>query len=241
MRYSVVVLAAMLCISAVAAQEGGARTAFADPVRFAKAIAAFEAADAQMPPPAGAIVCTGSSSMRGWHQRLATDLAPLTVIPRGFGGSNYYDLLHYADRVVLAYQPRAVLLYEGDNDVAAGIPAAQIHETFLALVARLRGRLPELRIYVIGAKPSIARWQMWPQMVEANGLVRAACEADPAMTYIDVSPGMLQDDGLPRPEIFVTDNLHMNDAGYDAWTAAVAPILLAAEEAYETQGDSAHE
>lgn len=161
----------------------------------------------------------------------------MTVIPRGFGGSNYYDLLHYADRVVLAYQPRAVLLYEGDNDVAAGIPATQIHETFLALVARLRGRLPALRIYVIGAKPSIARWDKWPQMIEANTLVRTACEQDPGMMYIDVSPGMLQTDGMPRPEIFVADNLHMNDAGYDAWAAAIAPILRAAEATHEIRRD----
>jgi lysophospholipase L1-like esterase len=119
--------------------------------------------------------------------------------------------------------PRAVLLYEGDIDVAAGIPAAQIHETFLALVARLRGRLPALRIYVIGAKPSIARWDKWPQMIEANALVRTACDEDPWMTYIDVSPGMLQTDGMPRPEIFVADNLHMNGAGYDSWRRWLPP------------------
>ncbi|HCL31671.1 MAG TPA: hypothetical protein DIC52_24980 [Candidatus Latescibacteria bacterium] len=232
MRGRTTLLIGIACASAIWAQEP-MRKSFGDPARFEKTISAFEAADKLAPPPKGAILCTGSSSMRGWHHRIADDLAPLTVIARGFGGSNYYDVLHYADRVVLAYQPRAVLLYEGDNDVAAGIPAAQIHETFQALVARLRGRLPELRIYVIGAKPSIRRWQKWPQMVAANALVRATCDADPALTYIDVSASMMDAYGMPRAEIFVADSLHMNDAGYDAWTAAVAPVLLEGEAAHE--------
>ena len=223
MRRLLALLVGLMSLSVTFAQDSAGRKSFADPQRFAEAIAAFEMADAAAPVPPGGIVCTGSSSMRGWHHRIAKDLAPLTVVPRGFGGSNYYDLLHYADRVVLAYQPRAVLLYEGDIDVAAGIPAAQIHETFLALVARLRGRLPALRIYVIGAKPSIARWDKWPQMIEANALVRTACDEDPWMTYIDVSPGMLQTDGMPRPEIFVADNLHMNGAGYDSWRRWLPP------------------
>ncbi len=232
MRGRTTLLIGIACASAIWAQDP-MRKSFGDPARFEKTISAFEAADKLAPPPKGAILCTGSSSMRGWHHRIADDLAPLTVIARGFGGSNYYDVLHYADRVVLAYQPRAVLLYEGDNDVAAGIPAAQIHETFQALVARLRGRLPELRIYVIGAKPSIRRWQKWPQMVAANALVRATCDADPALTYIDVSASMMDAYGMPRAEIFVADSLHMNDAGYDAWTAAVAPVLLEGEAAHE--------
>lgn len=228
-------LMAGLSVLGVAAASAQAveRRAYADPARFDAAMSAFAAADSLAPPPRGAIVCTGSSSMGGWHKRIAADLAPLTVIPRGFGGSNYYDVLHHADRVILKYEPRAVLLYEGDNDVAAGISAAQIHETFQALVARLRGRLPELRIYVIGAKPSLARWSKWPQMQQANALIQAACDADPALTYIDVSAGMLQADGTPRPEIFKSDKLHMNDLGYDAWAASVAPVLRAGELAHE--------
>ena len=233
MRNVLALVACILCASTVSAQDGEDWKRFPDPERFAEAIAKFEAADS-LAPPHGAIVCTGSSSMRGWHRRIAADLAPLTVIPRGFGGSTYYDLLHFTDRVILAYRPRAVLIYEGDNDVAAGIAPKQIAATFKALATRLRGHLPELRIYVIGAKPSIARWEMWPQMAETNALVRVACDADPRARYIDVATVMLGDDGRPRAEIFVTDNLHLNDVGYDAWTAAVAPVLLAGEQAHET-------
>ncbi|MDP7454994.1 MAG: hypothetical protein QGF62_00260, partial [Gammaproteobacteria bacterium] len=87
-----------------------------DPTRFEDAIARFEAADKVSPPPAGAIVLTGSSSIARWNNQAQAALAPLTVIPRGFGGSVMEDALYFLDRVALTYKPRAILIYEGDND-----------------------------------------------------------------------------------------------------------------------------
>jgi hypothetical protein len=72
------------------------------PERFASAIAEFQAADAANLPPKGAIVCTGSSSMRMWHPRIKDDLPGLTLLPRGFGGSHYTDLIHYLEALVFS-------------------------------------------------------------------------------------------------------------------------------------------
>ena len=77
-----------------------------DPTRFEEAIESFEAEDKLSMPPTGAIVVTGSSSIRRWES-MAEDLAPLTVIPRGFGGSAMADVLHFVDRLVIPYEPRA--------------------------------------------------------------------------------------------------------------------------------------
>lgn len=79
MRGRTTLLIGIACASAIWAQEP-MRKSFGDPARFEKTISAFEAADKLAPPPKGAILCTGSSSMRGWHHRIADDLAPLTVI-----------------------------------------------------------------------------------------------------------------------------------------------------------------
>lgn len=207
---------------------------FPDPARFEEAIQEFEAMDEQGPPPEGAIVCIGSSSMRLWKDRLAVDLHPLTVVPRGFGGSTMYDALHFVDRVVLAYRPRAVLLYEGDNDIALGIEPERIRKTFDALVTRVQGLLPEVRIYVLAIKPSIARWSLWPDMREANRLLDEACILDGRLTYIDIATPMLQASGTPRPDIFLSDNLHMNALGYDIWAQTVGPLLLKGEGDYES-------
>ncbi len=78
-----------------------------DPLRFEKDISAFEKEDKMMMPPEGAIVITGSSSIRRWHPTIKEDLALLTVIPRGFGGSTMADALYYVDRIIIPYKPRA--------------------------------------------------------------------------------------------------------------------------------------
>jgi len=208
---------------------------YPDPKRFEGAIAKFEAADKKNPPPAGAILFLGSSSIRGWHRTVAEDMAPLTVIPRGFGGSNMNEALYFADRVALPYKPRAIVLYEGDNDVAQGVAPRKIADTFRAFVKKIHTELPETRIYFICIKPSIRRWSMWPNMVEANELIAAQCAKDKRLTYVDIATGMLGEDGQPRKDIFVKDNLHMNRPGYEIWRDALRPVLIKNEPRFETE------
>ena len=206
---------------------------YPDPERFRPAIDAFLAADAESPPPKGAIVATGSSSMRGWHGRIADDLAPLTIVRRGFGGSNMKDVRHFLDELVLRHEPRAVLLYEGDNDAAAGATSEQILVHFDAIAAGIHKLLPRTRIYILAVKPSIRRWNLWEAMSATNALLADRADADERVTFIDIASPMLGEDGTPLPEIFVADNLHMNGAGYDIWRDAVRPVLVDAEVGHE--------
>jgi len=171
--------------------------------------------------------------MRGWHETIRTDLAPLTIIPRGFGGSNMNDALYYADRIVLPYKPRAVVLYEGDNDIAQGIYPSKIADTFIDLVKKIHIELPQCRIYFLSIKPSISRWKMWGKMEESNGLIAKECAKDNKLMYVDVASAMLNEAGNPKEEIFLADNLHMNKLGYEIWTTILKPILLEAELRYE--------
>lgn len=224
---SLIVLAIATCTAANAATDTA--VPYPDPERFAGDIAAFEAADRESPPPHGAIVCVGSSSMRFWHDAIARDLAPLTIVARGFGGSNMNDALFFADRIILPYRPRAIVLYEGDNDVADGISPETIHATFGKLVARVHSALPLCRIYVLSIKPSASRWEVWPQMQRANALLRADCADDSLLTYVDVAGGMLDENGQPKPDIFLGDKLHMNRAGYRIWRDILEPVLVEQE------------
>src|SRR5258708_33500073 len=94
-------------------------TALAQTQNWEPSIRRFEEQDKINPPKLGCIVFTGSSSIARW-ETLVDEMKPLDVINRGFGGSQYSDLNQYAKRIVIAYQPRAVVVYEGDNDRAAG-------------------------------------------------------------------------------------------------------------------------
>ena len=206
---------------------------YPDPARFEEQIASFEQADRQSFPPAGAVLCIGSSSMRGWHGTIREDLAPLTLIPRGFGGSNMNDVVHFADRVVLPYEPRAILLYEGDNDIAHGISPDTVMARFEELVSIVHSNFPEVRFYALAVKPSIARWSVWPAMAETNRRMQERCAKDARLTYIDIATPMLNRKGEPRAEIFVKDNLHLNRQGYEIWRDAVRPVLVTAESGHE--------
>ena len=206
---------------------------YPDPERYRETINAFITQDRDTPLASNAIVATGSSSMRGWHSRIGQDLQPLSIIARGFGGSNMYDALYFLDELVLRHKPRAVILYQGDNDAALGASTEQVMAHFAAIVDTLHTELPATRMYILAVKPSIDRWSIWPAMKEINEQLKRYAGNDPLITYIDVATTMLGADGKPLPSIFLGDLLHMNDAGYDLWTAAVRPVLLPRERDFE--------
>jgi lysophospholipase L1-like esterase len=201
--------------------------AASDPAFFAPEIEAFLEADRQAPPAPGAIVFYGSSSIRFWST-LEADMAPLPVLNRGFGGAQLSHLIHEAPRVVIPLAPRAVVVYGGDNDFGAGKGAEEVVADFEALVALLRASLPELDVYFLSIKPSRLRWKQWPEMARANDAIRALADADPRLHFLDVGTILLGPDGRPRRELFRFDGLHLNAAGYAAWTSVVSPGLRAA-------------
>ena len=204
-----------------------------DPTRLWPEVSVFEEAYLLDKPPVGGIVCTGSSSMRMWHSRIHEDLRGLTILPRGFGGSHFTDVIYYLDELVLKYKPRALLIYEGDNDAAYGKTPERIFSDFKYLVFRCRKELPNLRFYIIGSKPSMSRWHISEDMQAANSLIKAYCQKELDCTYIDVWPSILGTDGKPRREFFMKDDLHLNNTGYDKWTKVIAPVLQKYEAKYE--------
>ena len=205
-----------------------------DPTRFTKQVDSFIVADSINFPESGGIVCIGSSSMRMWHSRIERDLAGLSVVARGFGGSHYSDVIYFADALILKYSPRALVIYEGDNDAAYGKSVERIFNDFKYLTKLCRKRLPELRFYIIGAKPSLARWDIAQKMQAANAMIRDYCQDRHGITFIDVWPALLNASGMPRVELFIQDGLHLNEAGYNAWSAVIAPILKEAEAKFES-------
>jgi lysophospholipase L1-like esterase len=184
----------------------------------------FEEADRLQAPPRGAVVFVGSSSVRMWKD-VAADFPETKVINRGFGGSELSDSTYFADRIIAPYHPRMVVLYAGDNDLAAGKTPQQVFEAYKAFVSRVRAKLPDVKIAFISIKPSLARAKLMEQMRTANELIREYAAKGKNLVFIDVFTPMLNAEGQPRPELFIQDGLHMNRKGYDIWRGAVAPYL----------------
>ncbi len=192
--------------------------------RWAKEMLAFAAEDAAHPPPERPIVFTGSSSIRLWKD-LATDYPGLRVMNRGFGGSRVKDLVRHFDRVILQYRPRQVVIYSGTNDLNGGVPVDEVVADVRRVVDRINRELPETRVLFLSIALNPARWAKRDLMLEANAKVRAYLEQDQRNQFLDVNVVMLGADGLPKPDIFVADKLHMNRKGYELWAPLVRPWL----------------
>lgn len=191
--------------------------------RWTKEMAAFEEQDRTSPFPPGGIVFVGSSSIRLWN--LADSFPHLPILNRGFGGSQISDSVRHVDRLVLKHKPRTVVFYAGDNDIAAGKTPQSVLEDFKAFVGKVRGALPQTRIAFIGIKPSLQRWALVGKVREANALIRAYCETDERLGFVDVDGPMLGWDEKPREELLVADGLHLSPKGYELWTLLVRPFL----------------
>jgi len=221
-----VLLWAILCagILSVAFREFRATVSAQE---WESSIRAFEREDKARPVPPGVIVFTGSSSIAYWSS-LEKDMKPLAAINRGFGGSEYTDVNQYADRIVIAYHPAAVVVYAGDNDLASSgrKTAESVAQDVQQFVQIVHAKLPETWIFVLSIKPSILRWKRWPEMEHANQLIQDFLRTQDHAAYIDVASPMLDPRGLPSSDLFVSDGLHPTAKCYALWTSIIKPVLL---------------
>lgn len=191
--------------------------------KWDKDFAAMEAKDQKSPPPKKGILFVGSSSIRMWD--LANSFPDRLTVNRGFRGSQLIDSVEHFDRLVLPHQPRIVVLYAGDNDIAAKKTPQQVAADFAAFHKKLRAALPETKLIFISIKPSVARVKLLDTQREANELVRKACEQDKLCTFLSVEKPMLDEDGQPRSDLFLKDGLHMHNGGYKIWAELLQPLL----------------
>ena len=217
-----------LCLAGIAAgKHSFASTSAAQAQDWEPSIRKFEEQDKINPPKPGCIVFAGSSSFARWDT-LVEEMKPLDVMNRGFGGSQYSDLNQYVKRIVIAYHPRAVVVYEGDNDLEPGSSKTPevVAKDARTLVQTIRAALPETWIYLISIKPSPSRLSVWPRMQEANRMIRDFAGTQEHVEYIDVTSAMFDSKGNLRADLFVEDGLHPNAKCYALWTSIIKPLLL---------------
>ncbi len=225
---AVVLFLATLMLSGLSAVEPPAKNAKAgkgakgggNPARWEETIKKFETADAATPPPKGAVLLVGGSNARRWTD-VGTYFPQQQVINRGFGGAQLTDVLHYADRIVLPYSPKTILLNAGGNDLAAGKSPEQIRDAARAFITKIHTTLPDTRIYCLGVPPvlrSISAPEVLAAIRSLNTLLAELARSEKNVEFIDLFPAFLDDQGHPRPDFFVEDGTHFSPKGYASVT-----------------------
>jgi lysophospholipase L1-like esterase len=216
MKKLIILFALFLAITTVSAQEKH---------RFSEDVKTLVAYDKIYEPPVGAILFIGSSSIRKW-QHLQEAFGDHKVINRGIGGAVIDDITYFVDDLIVRYRPRQVILYVGENDLPnAAENADTILNKTITLFNAIRSKLPDVPIAYISLKPSPSRDQYQQKLIGANQKIKDFLSAQQNAKFIDVYSPMISN-GKSRPELFLSDMLHMKPEGYAIWEKKVKPVLI---------------
>jgi lysophospholipase L1-like esterase len=194
--------------------------------KFQNEIDAFAHSDSIVAPLKGKIVFAGSSSFTKWKD-VSQYFPGYPIVNRAFGGSTLEEVTQYAKETILQYEPKQVVIYCGENDIAASdtVKAGLVLERFKTLFGLIRESLPKTPIWFISIKPSPSRWKFEPVILEANAAIKAFLKKQKRTGYIDIHNDMLLADGSVDGTLFIADKLHMNPNGYAIWQKKMAPKL----------------
>jgi lysophospholipase L1-like esterase len=185
----------------------------------------FKQKDSLNTPTKNGIVFVGSSSFTNWTT-LEKVYQNYGAINRGFGGSTLAQANHYVADLVFPYEPRQVVIYSGENDIAIDQTSAlETLSRFATFFTSIRNKYPKTAILYVSMKQSPSRMQHAETVLHANNLIKDFLSAYSNTKFVDVNRKMLRN-GQPRPELFLKDMLHMNQAGYDIWIKEITPHLL---------------
>ena len=193
--------------------------------RFENEILKFEEEDKIAPPPKGAVLFTGSSSIRLWTS-LQEDFKGIDVINRGFGGANFSDVIYFMDRIVTPHEPKTIVIYAGSHDLRKeGGGPQEVLRMFRDFSTEVKKRLPGIRICYISMKPSLAKWETIDLDRESNELLEKYCNQIEGLEFIDIWTPMLSGDEKPREELFRQDRNHPSEVCYKLWAEVIRPYI----------------
>jgi hypothetical protein len=182
----------------------------------------FEQLDISKSYPSDAILIAGSSSIRLWST-IGKDMMPYNVIQRGYGGAKLSDFAIYADRIIYPHPCQAIVIFiandiSGNENDKSPLEVSQLFRKTLYIIRR---KFTDTPVFWISVTPTPSRWAVWPEIKEANGMIKDICESHKNTYFIDTEKYFLNSSGLPRTELFLDDKLHLNADGYAIWTGII--------------------
>jgi hypothetical protein len=200
-----------------------------DPRYWEGEIAAFERLDVSNPPPRDAVLFVGGDDVRLWDT-IATDMAPLPIVARGFGGAQIAHVTYYIPRIIAPYHPRVIVLIAGEADISdvRGRRPEDVLDDFKKFVVALRAKGITAPVYFASIHPQPMRASRWYGAKRANELIADYEKTAPGLHYIDIASGMFDKNGDIRGDLFRWDGLSLNAAGYALIGEKIKAALAAA-------------
>jgi lysophospholipase L1-like esterase len=201
------------------------RTFAQDKPAFWNDIQEFKRKDSLDMPPKNGVLFVGSSSFTKWTD-LETVFKDYKAINRGFGGSTLAQADYYIADLVYPYQPRQVVIYSGENDIATdNVSALETLNRFATFFTHIRNKFPNVAVLYVSMKNSPSRTEYAETITHANSLIKTYLASYSNTKFVDVNSKMLRNNQL-RPELFLDDMLHMKPAGYTIWIKEITPYLI---------------
>ncbi|MFT4283352.1 MAG: GDSL-type esterase/lipase family protein, partial [Protaetiibacter sp.] len=205
-------------------------TQLTPPVQVPAEVQRWVSQDAADPLADDSVLFIGSSSIRRW-ETLTRDFADYNVIQRGWGGSWLSGVNDYSPWVAWPYQPRAIVMWAGTNDLNGGQSAQWVLDEYREFVANMRANSPGSDFFWISITPNPGNVALNSVRMQTNALIKAEIDADASgkLHYIDVA-SYFENVRDTNPSLFASyyvDNLHMTRSGYAKWLETVRPALEA--------------
>lgn len=139
---------------------------------------------------------------------------------RGIGSATLADIERYLSLTPLSIQPRAIVMYAGENDISAGLTTQHTIEAYRRLLELLTTRYPDSELHLLAIKPSPKRRADWPRFVAVNTALRLLSDNAQAL-YFHQPLWPPADTASQR--YFHADGIHLTATGYDLLTSDLNP------------------
>ena len=98
-------------------------------------------------------------------------------------------------------------------------------DLFKLFINQVRSKHPEIPIMQISITPTKSRWKYWKKINKTNDLIKTYCLKKENLFFIDTVKRFLNDEGKPKTEWFVNDQLHLNKLGYAEWSNIIKDAI----------------
>jgi lysophospholipase L1-like esterase len=112
-----------------------------------------------------------------------------------------------------------------DIDVENGKSPDVAVNAFKDLVNRVKNDFPETQILLLSMKPTVIDEFLGKDVrknkIITNEKLKAYCNDEGNLHYVDITSPMLKSDGRLRSDIFIADGMHLNPLGYTLWDPVI--------------------